>query len=360
MKAKKALFERYPHLLHEQADPETVALVEQLDIVYRTPEPPAHLTLGAVLAQLEDEDTPARSPVALWSFRPVFWLPRRASTVLVAVALAVVLMAGSVYAFTSFLRPGLEPPPFDPGLSQIFKEHLLEEVQVAPQTIDGFTMNVQAAYVDPNQVVIGYTMTMPSGSYNSLVPSDALLTTPQGERLHWEMNGPLSDHAYTLTFTPLTWISSDVSHISFHLTVHQLDVNSGAQHLTLHGSMSFTFSAPFHAGRIASPNLSATANGVTLTLTHVVVSPSATRFFVQGADGATDLYPTLSVGGKQIKSVPIISEGPVNADEILINLDVPLFDQYGEWTLSLQVGMGLAPPASTGTGDPWTFQFVVP
>ena len=33
----------------------------------------------------------------------------------------------------------------------------------------------------------------------------------------------------------------------------------------------------------------------------------------------------------------------MNTDEIYINLDIPLFDQYGEWTLSLQVGTGLAP-----------------
>ena len=225
MNDKRALFERYPHLLHEQADPETVALVEQLDTVYRAPEPPAHLTLGAVLAQLEDEGKPARSPVALWSFRPVFWLPRRASTVLVAVALAVVLMAGSVYAFTSFLRPGLEPPPFDPGVSQVFKQHLLEEVHAAPQTIDGFTMNVQAAYADANQVVIGYTMTKPSGqSYDDPLPSDALLTTQQGEALHWAINVPLSGDAYTMTFTPLTWISSTAQQISLHLSIHELEV----------------------------------------------------------------------------------------------------------------------------------------
>jgi hypothetical protein len=360
MNDKKTVFERYPHLLGGQTDPAMVALVEELDTLYRAPEPPAHLTLAAVLAQCEEEDTPARSLVARWSFRPLVWLPSRASMVVIAVALAVALMASSVYAVTAFLHSGLEPPPFDQGVSQVFKENLLDEVNVAPQTIDGFTMNVQAAYADPNRVIIGYTMTKPSGqSYDTPWPSDTSLTTTQGDNLRAWMNGPLSGNAYTATFTPLAWISSTAHQIALHLSVHQIDVNAGAQHLTLRGSMSFTFSAPFHSGRIAHPDLAATANGMTLTLEHVVVSPSLTRLFVQGIGVTTTLYPTLTVSGWQSKEASFVEVSSVNADEIAISYPVSLFDTYGEWTLTLQQ-TSFDPPAPHGVGPAWTFQFVVP
>src|SRR5579871_4366021 len=128
MNPETDLFERYPHLLNEQSDPETVALVEQLDTLYRSPELPARLTLAAVLAEREQEDEPRHWFAPSWAFRPIFWLPRRLGTVALALTLAVVLMAASAYAFTSFLRPGLQPPPGDQGISQVFKLHQLVEV----------------------------------------------------------------------------------------------------------------------------------------------------------------------------------------------------------------------------------------
>jgi len=359
------LFERYPHLLNEQSDPETVALVEQLDTLYRSPELPARLTLAAVLAEREQEDEPRHWFAPSWAFRPIFWLPRRLGTVALALTLAVVLMAASAYAFTSFLRPGLQPPPGDQGISQVFKLHQLVEVHAAPQSINGFTMNVQAAYADANRVIIGYTMTRPSGqSYDDPVLTDALLTTAQGDQLRWEMESPLSGDANTITFTPLTWISSAAQEITFHLSIHRLDVNAGAQHLVLQGSMSFTFSAPFHPARIAAPNQSVTANGKTLTLERVVVSLSTTRLFVQGTNTeSTSLYAVLAVGdwqSTQNKSGLLFEIGPVTANEIFISYDDSLFDKQGEWTLTLQVNSFQAPPAPQGTGAPWTFHFVVP
>jgi hypothetical protein len=364
MTSNADVFERYPHLLHAQTDPAMVALVEQLDTLYRSPEPPAHLTLAAVLARREEEVKPEPSPARLWSFRPVFWLPRRASAVVLALALSIVLMAGSVYAFTTFISPRLGPPPNDPGVNAVFKQHLLEDVQAAPQTIDGFKMNVQAAYADANRVIVGYTMTRPSGHhYDDPLPSDALLTTPQGDQLHWESDAILADSAYTMTFTALTGISSTARHITFHLSIHQLDVNeqegADSRHLTLQGSMSFTFTVPFHAGRIATPRQSVTANGVTLTLERVVVSLSETRLYVQGAGVTTVLYPTLTVSDWHGQAM-VIEIGSVNAHEIFISYWASLLDKHGEWTLKLQLASLQAPPAPQGTGAPWTFHFVVP
>jgi hypothetical protein len=55
----------------------------------------------------------------------------------------------------------------------------------------------------------------------------------------------------------------------------------------------------------------------------------------------------------------LFETGPVTADEMFISFDDSLFDKYGKWTLTLQAPLFPPSGAPTGTGDPWTFHFVV-
>jgi hypothetical protein len=134
----------------------------------------------------------------------------------------------------------------------------------------------------------------------------------------------------------------------------------------------FSFSLPFHAGRSAHPNLTVTANGISITLKQVLVSPIMTTIDLLNprlndalmADQSSPnplSYFTLTAGDQKLNGRDIIDNslgtngkfGPVLGTQLVIDGSHPLLNQYGEWTLTI------SPKIFSGATIPWVFHFTV-
>lgn len=364
MKDKEVLFARYPDLLDEQADAEMLTLIEQLDAAYATPEPPAHLTLAAALRSKAQSAGQQRQKSNIPWPRPLYWLPRRVSTIAAAVALAIVLMAGSAYAVAPLLSQIFQSNPYDPGLNQVFRNGLYDAVHLAPQSIGGFTIRVEAAYADSNRIIVGYTLTVPAGHTYRYVALRASVNTQYGAVRPGGGSGPVGtadpggSGAYEMEFDVTNDIADNPGKLLLHLTVRGLVAveqdSSNLREVDVPGSRSFDFATAFHPGRVARLDQSLTTDGKTLTLERVVVTPSETRAYLHGFSGLSwppSYTPTLAVSDwpPQQKQMEVIIWS-VGSDTWAMNFPVGLFDKYGTWTLEIRLA----------DGDAWTFHFTVP
>lgn len=363
MKDKEALFARYPDLLDAQADAETLALIQQLDSAYAAPEPPAHLMMAAALKSEAQSARPQRRKSIIPWPRPVHWLPRRVSTVVVAIVLAVALM-GSALAYP-LIKQLIDP---DPGLHQVVNNPLLYQDVNASQAAGGFTLTVQKAYADANRVILGYTVTKESNP-QAKVSYQTTLTTQEGVSLRargwWETNRgePI------LTWFDAASITGNPEQLHLHLKVDGLIYQTSSPppnwQDVVTQPLAVDFSVPFHPGRMANLHQAVTVHGKTLILERVVVTPSGTRLYLRGEGYPLALYglPSLGVGkwtsdqltGAVIEVWPTDDQVPTNA-MVAVNFDTSLVDQHGEWTLTIPQ-LGNPGPSTKG---PWVFHFTVP
>ncbi len=374
MKDKEALRTRYADLLDEQADAETLALIEQLDAAYATPEPPARLTLPGALKLDREKATTERRKSLHQRLRPapIRWLPRRVGAIAAAVALAVALMAAGVYTAAPLISHLFDP---DPGLHQVVQNPLLYQDVNASQTRDGFTLTVQKAYADANRVILSYTLTRADDPHYA-ISYQPILTTQDGValRAHEFFITQTGTPAYT-SFDAETILGSPKA-LHLRLTVGG-NVQSEPSDPSKRGPLltqpiSVDFSVPFHPGRVANLHEAVRVRGKTLILERVVVTPSETRVYLRGAGYPLGLYgnPTLAVGdwsSSQLSSVqqpypdpsimiwPTDDHWPTSA-MLAVNFTTSLMDQHGEWTLTVPQ-LGDPGPSTQG---PWIFHFQVP
>lgn len=379
MKDKDMLEARYPDLLGEQADADLLALVGDLDAAYSAPEPPAHLTLAAALAQRERAPQPRRH--ALWPrrFQPALRLPRRVSVVAAALALAVVLTAGSVFAYP-LIQHIFDP---NPGLTQIMQNPLLYQDVNASQSVGGFTLTVNKAYADANKVVIGYTVTEDSDP-QAQVAYQPKLTAKEGITFHPRIFGVSQAGKILFTsFDVLSAIAGNPGQLHLHLEVDGWKPLPDPSVMSPPGQptpkpaavpsqpITVDFSVPFHPGRVVNLHQAVTVNGKTLILERVVVTPSETRLYLRGVGYGLWLTtnPLLSVGGwnsDQLKAPgndwsdgifiwPTDDQEPTQA-MMAVNFDTSLFDKHGTWTLTINK----ISASGQSVPGPWTFDFVVP
>ncbi|WP_201394075.1 hypothetical protein [Ktedonobacter sp. SOSP1-52] len=142
-------------------------------------------------------------------------------------------------------------------------------------------------------------------------------------------------------------------------------------------TVTFSFTVPFHAGRVLTPHQTVRVQGIALTLEKVVVTPSETRLYIRGltpptppsAPGALPAQYTdwsyalkLTVGGQTYSGYrypgspniffsslypgadPTLQDGGGGEVPIFLNQDPnivgislfqPLFEKHGSWTLTV-------------------------
>src|SRR5687768_1681927 len=210
-----------------------------------------------------------------WHWPQWHW-PR---TALVA-SLAIFALVGATYIVALPLLQSLWSE--DRGLQHVTQAGLARDLNLR-QTIDGVTVHVRKAYADANRVAIGYSVELPpttpgddgpqfssailtddhGNTYRSLGFSTTTNDSPLGAQLHnFEPHGVTAgrDVAFTLTIPD----------------VIRAPKGSGTMR-TFAGPWVFNFTLPMAAARVVEGTQTFTRPGVELTITRVVVAPSATR-----------------------------------------------------------------------------------
>jgi hypothetical protein len=382
---KESLSARYPDLLDGQDHADLLALAGDLDAIYNAPEPPVHLTLAGALAQREHAQKPRSQRRWLRRFQPVQRFPRRIVIMAASLTLAVLLTAGSVFAYP-LIQHVFDP---NPGLTQVVQNPLLYQDVNASQSVGGFTLKVTKAYADANKVVISYSVIEDSDPQAQVAYQPPKLTAKENMAFHprifvlSQVGTPL----FT-SFDILSAIAGNPGQLHLHLEVdgwqpvpNSLVTPSPGQPtpqpvVTVPQPITVDFAVPFHPGRVVNLHQAVMVHGKTLILERVVVTPSETRAYLRG-DGyplALDSIPTLTIGSwssTQLDSSQPPSLGgvmiwptddhfPTNA-LLAVNFETSLMDKHGTWTLVVPSLLN-APygEQSAGTSGPWIFHFVVP
>ena len=212
--------------------------------------------------------------VARRAFRPKWRWPR---TALVA-ALAIFAL-GATYVVLPLLQSLWSE---DRGLQHVTRAGLARDLNLT-QTIDGVTVHVQKGYADANRVAIGYSVELPPTTPEKDGPqlSVATLTDDHGNTypsLGFSTTNDSPLGAQLHNFEPVGVIAG--RDIAFTLTIPEVvraPKGSGTVQ-TFPGPWVFNFTLPMAAARVVEPGLTFTRPGVELTITRIVVAPSATRF----------------------------------------------------------------------------------
>ena len=209
-----------------------------------------------------------------WHWPQWHW-PRTA----LVTSLAIFALVGATYLALPLLQLLWSE---DRGLQHVTQAGLARDLNLS-QTIDGVTVHVQKGYADANRVVIGYSVELPptaaandgpqfstpilTDDHGNTYPSLGFSTTndsPLGAQLHnFEPRGVTAgrDIAFTLTIPEVV----------------RAPRGSGTVQ-AFRGPWVFNFTLPMAAARVVERTQTFTRPGVELTITRIVVAPSATRF----------------------------------------------------------------------------------
>jgi hypothetical protein len=247
---------------------------------------------------------PSRLPAAPPLVAPRALGPKRRwpRTALVT-TLALFALVGATYVALPLLQSLWSE---DRGLQHVTQAGLARELDLR-QTIDGVTVHVQKGYADANRVAIGYSVELPPTTPGDDGPqlSSAILTDDHGNTypsLGFSTTGDSPLGAQLNNFEPLGVTAG--RDIAFTLTIPEVTrapKGSGTVQ-AFRGPWVFNFTLPMAAGRVVEPVLTFTRPGVGLTVTRIVVAPSATRLdYRVHLDGFTDragVSLLLSVSGR--------------------------------------------------------------
>jgi hypothetical protein len=209
-----------------------------------------------------------------WRWRQWHW-PR---TALVA-ALAIFALVGATYVVLPLLQSLWSE---DRGLQHVTQAGLARDLNLR-QTINGVTVHVQKGYADANRVAIGYSVELPPTTPGDDGPqfSSAILTDDHGNTypslgFSGTRDSPLGAEVHNFEPRGVT-AGRD---IAFTLTIPEVDraPKEGGTVRTFRGPWVFNFTLPMAAARVVERTQTFTRPGVELTITRIVVAPSATRF----------------------------------------------------------------------------------
>jgi hypothetical protein len=313
------------------------------------PSAPPTLTFQNVLARREERRN------RQWAARRFMSLRRpvpRLFGVVVAVLL-IVCLGGAGYLMVPAIFT------VDQGAKTVIMNRLGTELALT-RSAHGYVVTITRAYADTNRVIVGYTIHRSShASSNEMPPFVPVLTMADGQTLQRLGGGARAwDGAYLDNFDAAP-IAGNPKSVTLKLVIPLPDT-TGARG---DGSpFTFSFTVPFMRARVANVHQEQTAAGTTVTLDHVVVSPSETRIYLRGLPGA-GIFARLSAGSwdsAQQRGVGILSSIRSTEDgTVVCDFPTSLMDEHGEWTLQIEAG----PPTMDGrhvTGGPWLFHFVVP
>jgi len=209
-----------------------------------------------------------------WRWPQWHW-PR---TALVA-ALAIFALVGATYVVLPLLQSLWSE---DRGLQHVTQAGLARDLNLR-QTINGVTVHVQKGYADANRVAIGYSVEFPPTTTANDGPqfSVAILTDDHGNAypsLGFSTTGDSPLGAQVHNFEPLGVTAG--RDIAFTLTIPEVvrAPKGGGTVQAFRGAWVFNFTLPMAAARVVEQTQTFTRPGVELTITRIVVAPSATRF----------------------------------------------------------------------------------
>ncbi len=301
-----------------------------------------------------------------------------------ALLLALILLAGTAYA-------AIDPKVFgdlfeETGLQQLLQTNQFTDYHQS-KSVDGYTLTIQKAYADANQVTIAYTVEVPPGGIHPFFKfgqGTPKLTTEQGVELS-EMEGTTDDPIGGVNGTILIFNAASIQNNphELHLRLMIPYSGKGKSPSLLSGYLTFNFTVPFHPGRIANLHQSVTAGGKTITLERVVVALSSVRVYISGFSPRDNILFSLSVGMQKCQDSPTTLDlsqkchgyrGYEGPGVWYMDFAKPsTFDAHTQWTLVVhQIQFHITKEIKTtngsiltkGTLQPfkgplWTFHFVV-
>ncbi|GER91956.1 hypothetical protein KDW_61180 [Dictyobacter vulcani] len=280
-------------------DMSTDHVMKQLEVIYQGNTPPAQLNWKHFKLQLQEPVVTNRQS---WYSRMTFPLAgtRRLSLSLaLSLCLVVVIICSSVvYAFGGLPVVLQDMFNWNPGTQALLAQQQMTTVNQVFES-DGYKLTLQEGYADANQVIIGFSLTLPHPPGLNNEPGywylannfeNYRLTTSQGATLPLinansfvAKKGDLVALLYN--FDAATIAGKPDQQLALHLKipVKCTDLYTCARTAT------FNFTLPFHAGHILIPQQAVNRNGKNLSLQKVVVAPSETRFYMHGFS----LYDTI-------------------------------------------------------------------
>lgn len=388
--------DRYPELPSDMNDSATQRVVEDLDTLYAASAPPPHLQRAlddAIYQRLAARQSLPASASSRW--RTLDEWRKRRRVIFAAALVAALIVGGGAYAASSLVDQMLAPVVVQHGQNLALT-----------QSGCGFTMTVTRAYADATRIIIGYTISGPSG--RTFVPGSSFLDAPapptltdsQGRQLLMAISpaGLVegTTEAQVLEFDAGAIAGTTSQPIPLHLSVPYLVMTEQTTSATadtppcesheqgastsqpgtrldiVKGPFNFDLSVPPSSDmRVANVQQTADADGEQVTLERVVVTPTDTQVFLRrGATIGKDvLRPQLTIGSDggtaaapTYEAVPISVQTATGTFRYYNNVKNPaglveydlvrapsLYDDHSQWTLVVPVG-----------SQSVTFRFTVP
>lgn len=360
--------ERDADLLDGAYTPAVARLSATLDKAYAAT-PPPHLDAVMLRALHERGAVPRRPASRRWYRRP--------AVVLGLALLGVALLAGAVFA-TSLIEQAFE---LNQGAADVYT--LSSPINLS-QSVCGYSMTVQRAYADANNVIVAYTLTAPLGrTFIASYTGDPTLDTAQGAALPqvtgadvggWQGGGDAhivdfdasaiagAPTQLRLRLTPPTirmlekWDGTEPAAQSCETTEPvpaswvipapwQTADRSKMRLVSVKGLAPIDFTAPFSVGRRLDLRQTVETGGHALTLERVVATASATRLYLRGESPGDLTTIDLTVDGHTIAEHLGWSQGGLSVH----GFD-PIDAAYKEATATVQAQQG----------GLWTFHFTLP
>jgi hypothetical protein len=407
----------YPELLDAGSDPALRQLVGDLHLAYTAVDPPPTLERAVRLAMSEAAPPPPlRQPGVARAGQGAWWRRSHLAASAAVLLVAALLVGGGYAVRAATLDPGdaiiQRTVAMDLGVAQVARAGLLHDERIG-RSRDGFTVSLRRAYADANRIVLVTTVTAPpTGRSTQIVSLRGVLTDGQGDVLPpltgdgSGMDGGTEAFMNSYDAAP---IAGHPATVALHLQIDALQVETPAdvpapvpqrpwdrlrgldralQHLrpatttigyaqrdsapvrTIPGPFTFDVTVPLLPARSATPNQTATAQGVSIALQQVVVTPSMVRADLQipASHGlpARDWFPAVRVvTGSWDSRQPRAQGGGALAPNGIYYYHFFAAPPHpaGPWTLTIETMEGANPqhlPVQLHLTGPWVFRFTLP
>lgn len=296
--------------------------------------------------------------------------------------LVVLILAAAAPKVLSIVEQALDQ---DPGTQRILVLGLGKEVDLS-HTVSGFTVAIKRVYADPNQIVIGYTISGPPGrefvNFHPFDLADSTAPTLTNEQGHQFGHAPLNWGAgiedevggYVEVFDA-TSIMNFPQELSLRLDIPAITAiervedrvsqqypaasscEPGFCRFSVPGPFVFDLMVPFEPGRAAELHQVSVVDGKTVTLERVATTPTGTRVDLNGVGPNAEVE--LLVDGESYALQPPGAISTQATDDPVHAFTSPssLLDEHGEWTLVVKTEQpAYAPPEKAGS-KPLVFHF---
>ncbi|MBA2288411.1 MAG: hypothetical protein H0W02_23290 [Ktedonobacteraceae bacterium] len=220
--------------------------------------------------------------------------------------------------------------------------------------IGKYIFTLERTYLDMNQLVVEYRVLSQSSGQQIL--ADAIISvTSQGQTFEQigENGGETGPQASLFNPPP---VPKDTQPLQIHAIVsaiRPLPGRPGSSPPPIeHGLITFDFTLAYHGGLVVTPHQTVTANGASITLERVAISPSET--IIDGTtkgslSGGSDTTFSLDAAGRN--SGPAASTFGGDGQPFSLVFYDALSGQHGTWTLQI---------SEPNTSESWVFHFRVP